>query len=72
MHPLLNIEINQIGIAERIQLAEDLWDSILSNPESLPVTDSQKQELDYRMESYRQAPETGSSWQAVKERLSNL
>ena len=72
MQPLLNVEINQIGIAERIQLAEDLWDSVLSIPESLPVTDSQKQELDSRLEAYGQEPEAGASWQIVKERLSNL
>jgi putative addiction module component (TIGR02574 family) len=28
-HPLLKVEISQLSIAERIQLAEDLWDSIL-------------------------------------------
>lgn len=72
MQPLLNVEISQIGIAERIQLAEDLWDSILLSPESLLVTDNQKQELDHRMEAYRQEPESGTSWQVVKERLNNL
>ena len=72
MQSLLNVEINQISIAERIQLAEDLWNSILSSPESLPVTDNQKQELDYRLEAYRQEPESGDSWQVVKERLNNL
>ncbi|MEO0396170.1 MAG: addiction module protein [Cyanobacteria bacterium P01_A01_bin.137] len=72
MQPLLNVEISQIGIAERIQLAEDLWDSILLSPESLPVTDNQKQELDDRMREYHQEPESGSSWQVIKERLNNL
>ncbi|MEO1404540.1 MAG: addiction module protein [Cyanobacteria bacterium J06635_1] len=69
MQPLLNVDIDQISIAERIQLAEDLWDSILANPEALPVTDMQKQELDHRLEKYRQTPEAGSSWQDVKDRL---
>ncbi|MEM9151598.1 MAG: addiction module protein [Cyanobacteria bacterium P01_F01_bin.3] len=68
MQPLLNVDIDQVSIAERIQLAEDLWDSILANPEALPVTDMQKQELDHRLEKYHQMPEAGSSWQDVKNR----
>ncbi|MEL6231458.1 MAG: addiction module protein [Cyanobacteria bacterium J06627_3] len=69
MQPLLNVEISQLGIAERIQLAEDLWDSILSSPEALPITDNQKQELNSRLAAYDQDPTAGASWQDVKKRL---
>ncbi len=72
MQSLLNIDIDQMSIAERIQLAEDLWDSILSTPEALPVTEPQQQELDRRLEQYSQTSEDGSSWQSIKERLSTL
>lgn len=72
MQSLLNVDIAQMSIAERIQLAEDLWDSILTNPEAIPVTEPQQQELDYRLEQHSQNPEAGSTWQAVKERLGNL
>ena len=72
MQPLLNIDIDQMSIAERIQLAEDLWDSILSTPEALPVTEPQQQELDHRLEQYHQTPEDGSSWQNIRERLNKL
>ncbi len=71
MQPLLTVDIEQISISERIQLAEDLWDSILSNPESLAVTELQKQTLDERLERHHTAPEDSSSWQAVKARLGN-
>jgi putative addiction module component (TIGR02574 family) len=69
-HPLLKVEISQLSIAERIQLAEDLWDSILEQPDELPLTDAQKQELDRRLESYQQDPTIGSTWEEVKQRLS--
>lgn len=72
MQPLLAIDIEQISIAERIQLAEDLWDSILADPESLPVTDVQKQVLDRRLEKHYQEPDTGSTWQSVKNRFDSL
>ena len=72
MQPLLSVDITQTSIAERIQLAEDLLDSILQAPERLPITDEQQQELEHRLEQHHQTPEAGSSWQAVKARLNNL
>jgi putative addiction module component (TIGR02574 family) len=39
-----------MSIAERIQLAEDLWESILTDPEVIPVTEAQQHELDHRLE----------------------
>jgi putative addiction module component (TIGR02574 family) len=68
-HPLLKIDMSQLSVAERIQLAEDLWDSILTEPDELPLTDAQMQELDRRLEHYQQDPNTGSSWETVKGRL---
>ncbi len=64
-HPLLKVEISQLSIAERIQLAEDLWDSILERQDELSLTDAQKQELDRRLEEYQQDPTAGSTWEAV-------
>lgn len=72
MQPLLTIDIEKISIAERIQLAEDLWESVLADPKSLSVTDEQKQVLDKRLEKHRQEPDTGSTWQSVKNRFDNL
>lgn len=68
-HPLLKVEISQLSVAERIQLAEDLWDSISEQQEELPLTEAQQQELDRRLENYKQNPAKGSSWEEVKKRL---
>lgn len=46
----------QVAEAERIQLAEDLWDSILERQDELPLSSAQKQELDRRLEHYQQDP----------------
>ena len=46
-HPLLKVEISQLSIAERIQLAEDLWDSILDRQDEVKLDLAQQQELDY-------------------------
>lgn len=68
-HPLLKVDISQLSVAERIQLAEDLWDSILEQQEELPLSEAQQQELDRRYESYKKNPANGSSWEEVKKRL---
>jgi putative addiction module component (TIGR02574 family) len=68
-HPLLKVEIERLSIAERIQLAEDLWDSILDRQDEVPLDRSQQQELDRRLERHRQDPNSGSTWEAVKQRL---
>jgi len=68
-HPLLKVDISQLSVAERIQLAEDLWDSILEQQEELSLSEAQQQELDRRLESYEKNPTNGSSWEDVKKRL---
>lgn len=62
-------EILQLSVAERIQLVEDIWDSIAQIPEAVPLTDEQKAELDRRLESYRANPSEGISWNELKEKL---
>ncbi|MEM7029689.1 MAG: addiction module protein [Chloroflexota bacterium] len=65
-------EISQLSVAERIQLVQDIWDSIWSMPESLELTEAQKDELDRRLEHYRQQPETSIPWEDVKQRIRDL
>ncbi|MCU0536285.1 MAG: addiction module protein [Hydrococcus sp. Prado102] len=68
-HPLLKFDIAELSVAERIQLAEDLWDSILEQQEELPLSEAQQQELNRRLENYTKNPANGSSWEEVKKRL---
>jgi putative addiction module component (TIGR02574 family) len=68
-HPLLKVEISELSVAERIQLAADLWDSLQDEQNEIPLTDVQTQELDRRLERYSKDPTSGSSWDAVKQRL---
>lgn len=62
-------DILQLSIAERIQLVEDIWDSIAVVPEAVPLTEEQKAELDRRLESYQANPDEGISWQELKDKL---
>ena len=44
--------LHELPIRERIQLVEDLWDSIAAEQSALPMTDEQKAELDRRLDAY--------------------
>jgi len=70
--PLMSTELSdilQMSVAERIQLVEDIWDSLASSPESIPVTDAQKEELDRRLQALAQTPDEVISWDELKEKV---
>ncbi len=62
-------EILQLSVAERIQLVEDIWDSIATVPEAVSLTEEQKAELDRRLEAYQSNPSEGISWNDLKTKL---
>ena len=53
---------------ERIELVEDLWDSIPPQ-EMAPLTPEQKEELDRRYAEHLRDPSRASRWEDVKARL---
>jgi putative addiction module component (TIGR02574 family) len=61
--------IQHLSVAERIQLVEDIWDSIAAAPETLALSETQRQELDNRLQAHQHNPTAGSSWAEVKTRL---
>jgi putative addiction module component (TIGR02574 family) len=62
-------DVLELSVPERIQLVEDIWDSIATVPRPIPLTDAQCEELDRRLEDYRQHPDEGSPWEEVKSRI---
>lgn len=64
-------EIEQLSVAERIQLVEDIWDGIAGSPDSVPLTQAQKDELDHRLETMQQTSEAGITWAQLKATLTN-
>ena len=61
--------ILEMSVAELIQLVEDIWDSIASVPESLSLTEAERQELDRRLEAYAKNPIEGISWDELKKKV---
>jgi len=63
--------LRQLSVAERLQLVEDLWDSIAQDApdEALPMTPELAAELDRRIAEYERDPSAGQSWEAVRARI---
>lgn len=62
-------EIAQLSISERIQLAEDIRDTVAAAPDDIGLTEPQRDELERRLQAYRQNPQPVTSWQEVSERI---
>jgi len=62
-------DILQLSVAERIQLAEDIWDSVANVPEAVTLTEAQRRELDRRLADYERDPSEGLPWEVVRERM---
>ncbi|MGE5610186.1 MAG: addiction module protein [Bacillota bacterium] len=62
-------DVLELSVAERILLVEEIWDSLAASPDSVPVTEAQKRELDERLQAHQADPASGSSWAEVKGRI---
>ena len=69
MSPTQLQEILSLSVEERIQLVEAVWDSIAQYPESLPVTEAQRKELDRRLAEHLKNPKAARPWSQVRESL---
>ena len=58
-----------LSIPERIQLVEDIWDSIALNANSVELSEEEKTIIDERLEAYHQDPTLGSPWQDAYNRI---
>ncbi len=43
----------ELPVARKIEVLEQLWDSIAEKQESLPITEEQRVELDKRLNTYK-------------------
>ena len=59
-------ELETLGVSERVQLVQDLWDSIARSNADLPVPQWQQDELSRRKQRFLQHPEEARSWDEVR------
>jgi putative addiction module component (TIGR02574 family) len=56
-------DFSHLSPSERLQLVEELWDSL--SPDDIPLTPAQAQELDRREALHRADPTRGKPWREV-------
>lgn len=61
------IDISRLSPGERLQLVEQLWDSL--SPGDIPLTPTQAEELDRREALHRANPQRGRPWREVLDEI---
>ena len=69
MKPITAADIAEMPIQDRLQLVEDIWDSIAELPEAVQVPQWHRDELEKRLDDYHANPAEGSPWKEVKKRI---
>ena len=66
----LMAELLQLSPAERIELAEELWNSVAVSPDSmLDLTEEQIAECERRLAEHDRDPSRARPWEEVRARL---
>jgi len=63
-------QVLKLPPAERLQLIEDVWDSLAATPDSVPVPEWHKAELDRLLD--HPSPEPSVTWEEVQAKLRDL
>jgi putative addiction module component (TIGR02574 family) len=61
--------LKTLSVAERIQLVEDLWDTIAAVQEDFGLSEAQQGELERRLDAVERNQSPLSSWDEVKGRI---
>lgn len=67
------VDIQRLSVTERLELLERLWESLSAEPSSVPLTESQRRELDRRLDALDAARARGETlgvpWEDVLKEL---
>ena len=66
-------DYRRLSIAERLQLVEDIWDSIAEEaqtaPDALPISEEELAEVRRRREEHERDPGSAIPWEQVRAEL---
>jgi putative addiction module component (TIGR02574 family) len=63
-------EFRKLSVTERIQLVEDIWDSIaVDSPDAVQLTSAQREEIQRRLQAHDGDPSTAVPWEHVRSEL---
>jgi putative addiction module component (TIGR02574 family) len=61
-----DLGIDRLSVADRLALVQEIWDSIAADIEQVPLTESQKAEIDRRLAAHRANPQAAIPWEQVE------
>ena len=59
------IDIASLSAEQRLELLEQIWDSLAGTPESVPVTPAQREDLERRLDELDRVGPVGIPWDDV-------
>jgi len=62
-------EIRSLPVAQRLDLVEQIWNSIVDDQHAFELTALQRAELERRIALHEESPDRGIPWEDVKKRL---
>jgi putative addiction module component (TIGR02574 family) len=63
------LDIASLTPEERLSLLEQLWDSLAAAPDTVPLTEAQRAELDRRLDELDREGPVGIPWEEVLSRI---
>lgn len=66
---LPKIDLSTLTAAERLQLLDQVWESFRVDPQSLPFTTAQREELERRQAAYDRGAMRVRPWPDVREEI---
>ena len=65
----ITAELTRLPVSERLELIEQLWDSIDAEADALPLSDWQRVEIDARIDDLESGASVGAPWGEVRRRI---
>ena len=71
--PIPTLDLDKLTREEKLRLIDEIWDSLENDPDAFPLTESQRRELDRRLDELDRGEAVLIPWeQALKELQSRL
>jgi putative addiction module component (TIGR02574 family) len=65
------IDLDRLSAEERLELLEQVWESLSETPQAIPLTNAQCDELDRRLDDLDRDGPVGIPWEEVLDRIRN-
>jgi putative addiction module component (TIGR02574 family) len=66
---LKSLGIDALSVKERLELVEEIWDSIAVDSAAVPLTPEQARELEHRLAAHESSPDDVVPWDEVRASL---